>query len=61
MSKAIKYFLLGFRNAFGGLAFKDFGLYEYGGIAKNISEKRRKNLESMYGKKQITKKPKQAA
>ena len=59
MSEAVKYFMLGFRNAFGRLTIKDFGGYEYGEISKRINDKRRANLESLYGKKQIGQKPKQ--
>ena len=61
MNKAIKYFILGFKNAFGKLTIKDFGGYEYGEISKRINDKRRENLESLYGKKQINQKPKQTA
>ncbi|MCD8212868.1 MAG: hypothetical protein LUC34_02245 [Campylobacter sp.] len=61
MSKAVKYFILGFKNAFGGLSFKDFGGYEYGELTSRIAKKRKENLEALYGKRQANKKPKQSA
>ena len=61
MSRAVKYFILGFKNAFGGLSVKDFGGYEYGEISKIINDKRKANFESLYGKKQINQKSKQTA
>ena len=50
MSRAVKYFILGFKNAFGGLSVKDFGGYEYGEISKIINDKRKANFESLYNK-----------
>lgn len=50
-NKAIKYFLLGFRKAFGELTLRDFGIYECGEISKRINDKRRANFERLHGKK----------
>ena len=61
MSKAVKYFLLGFKNAFGSLTIKDFGGYELGELTGRISQRRKENLERLYGQKQNTKKIKRTA
>ena len=50
MTKAMKYFILGFKNAFGRLTIKDFGGYEYGEISRCINDNRRANLEILYNK-----------
>lgn len=58
MRSALKYFILGFKNAFGKISFSDFGGYEYGELTRHINEKRKANFENLYGKKQVSQKTK---
>ncbi|CUU77410.1 hypothetical protein CDQ71_00140 [Campylobacter hyointestinalis subsp. hyointestinalis] len=45
MSGALRYFILGFRNAFSGLKIIDYDIKECGEISKNIFDKRIKNIK----------------
>ena len=57
MSEAVKYFLIGFRNAFTPLTLVQTGaVNQLGDISKKIYKKRIQALEERYGKEQITKK-----
>lgn len=61
MSEAIKYFMLGFRNAFGSINPQEFGVRGLGENYKIINAKRIEMLESRGYVRQIDKKPKQTA